>query len=100
MSQTHRRDNHSISSTQSSSRSERTTRHGGHPAVESAVTRLLVSIKQLLESLTQWSQLKIDEMTVSDVYVRLGNDFNAAVTAFAAYNIDMSYVNYCLVFSF
>ena len=64
------------------------------PAVESAVTRLLVSIKQLLESLTQWSQLKIDEMTVSDVYVTLGNDFNAAVTAFAAYNIDMSYVNY------
>ncbi|CAK5273998.1 unnamed protein product [Mycena citricolor] len=60
------------------------------PAVESAVTRLLVSIKQLLESLTQWSVLKIDENSVSDVYVRLGNDFNAAVAAFAAYNIDMA----------
>ena len=29
------------------------------------------------------------DMDVSDVYVRLGNDFNAAVAAFAAYNIDM-----------
>jgi hypothetical protein len=62
------------------------------PAVESAVTRLLVSIKQLLESLTQWSMLKMTETQVSDVYVRLGNDFNEAVAAFAAFNIDMSYV--------
>jgi hypothetical protein len=66
------------------------------PAVESAVTRLLVSIKQLLESLTQWSMLKMTETQVSDVYVRLGNDFNEAVAAFAAFNIDMSYV---LIFS-
>ena len=29
------------------------------------------------------------EMQVSDVYVRLGNDFNAAVAAFGQYNIDM-----------
>lgn len=49
-----------------------------------------MSIKQLLESLTQWSQLKIDENGVSDVYVRLGNDFNAAVAAFSAYGIDMT----------
>lgn len=60
------------------------------PAVESAVTRLLVAIKQLLESLTQWSKQQISETQVSDVYVRLGNDFNAAVAAFAAFNIDMS----------
>lgn len=60
------------------------------PAVESAVTRLLVSIKALLESLTQWSQQRVDEGHVSDVYVRLGNDFNAAVAAFAAFNIDMA----------
>lgn len=32
----------------------------------------------------------MDEIQVSDVYVRLGNDFNAAVAAFAAFNIDMS----------
>lgn len=62
------------------------------PAVESAVTRLLVSIKQLLEALTQWSTLKLDENDVSDVYVRLGNDFNAAVAAFGAFGIDMAYV--------
>lgn len=60
------------------------------PAVESTVTRLLVSIKQLLESLTQWSKQIATETQVSDVYVRLGNDFNAAVAAFAAFNIEMS----------
>lgn len=32
----------------------------------------------------------MNEFQVSDVYVRLGNDFNAAVAAFAAFNIDMS----------
>ncbi|KAH0582873.1 hypothetical protein H2248_010776 [Termitomyces sp. 'cryptogamus'] len=32
----------------------------------------------------------MDESGVSDVYVRLGNDFNAAVAAFSRYNIDMS----------
>lgn len=62
------------------------------PAVESAVTRLLVSIKQLLESLTLWSEQRMDETQVSNVYVRLGNDFNAAVAAFAAFEIDMAYV--------
>lgn len=59
------------------------------PAVESAVTRLLVSIKALLESLTKWSEQEMTDMDVSDVYVRLGNDFNAAVAAFAAYDIEM-----------
>lgn len=34
----------------------------------------------------------MSEGQVSDVYVRLGNDFNAAVAAFAAFNIDMAYV--------
>lgn len=53
------------------------------------MTRLLVSIKQLLESLTKWSQQQMSEEDVSDVYVRLGNDFNAAVAAFASYNIEM-----------
>ena len=62
------------------------------PAVESAVTRLLVSIKQLLESLTLWSQVRMDEEGVSNVYVQLGNDFNEAVAAFSAFNIDMTYV--------
>ncbi|GJE90397.1 AIP3 domain-containing protein [Phanerochaete sordida] len=34
--------------------------------------------------------MKKNEQDVSDVYVRLGNDFNAAVAAFASYNIDMA----------
>ncbi|KAI0070046.1 AIP3-domain-containing protein [Panus rudis PR-1116 ss-1] len=89
-----RRDHQSISSNYSvagSSRSERSSRSNGTtPAVESTVTRLLVAIKQLLESLTMWSKQEATETHVSDVYVRLGNDFNAAVSAFAAYNIDMS----------
>jgi len=58
--------------------------------VESAVTRLLVSIKDLLESLTQWSESNLSEEGVSDVYVRLGNDFNTAVHAFSLFNIEMS----------
>ena len=59
------------------------------PAIESAVTRLLVSIKALLETLTQWSQERKTENDVSDIYVRLGNDFNAAVSAFGTFRIDM-----------
>jgi hypothetical protein len=50
-----------------------------------------VSIKALLEALTLWSELKQTENEVSDVYVRLGNDFNAAVQAFATFHIEMTY---------
>jgi len=60
--------------------------------VDTTVTRLLVSIKALLESLTLWSSRQIDEETVSDAYVRLGNDFNNVVAAFAVYQIDTSCV--------
>jgi hypothetical protein len=52
-----------------------------------------VAIKDLLEVLNQWAVLKATEDKVSDVYVRLGNGLNDAVGAFAAYRIDMSYVN-------
>ncbi|TFK71335.1 AIP3-domain-containing protein [Pluteus cervinus] len=83
-----RQSNHSVASTSSKSERDK-TKQQGHPAVESAVTRLLVSIKQLLESLTSWSQGKVDENYISDVYVRLGNEFNAAVAAFSAFSIDM-----------
>lgn len=31
----------------------------------------------------------MDEEGVSNVYVRLGNDFNSAVAAFAQFSIDM-----------
>ncbi|KAL5531529.1 hypothetical protein ACEPAG_4406 [Sanghuangporus baumii] len=87
-----RRENQSVSSTHSrgSERDrERASRSNANPPVESAVTRLLVSIKQLLEALTLWSTLKVTETQVSDVYVRLGNDFNAAVAAFKSFDIDM-----------
>ncbi|KAH7906093.1 hypothetical protein BJ138DRAFT_1163475 [Hygrophoropsis aurantiaca] len=84
-----RRESQSGASSHFSS-SSRSGRSHAHPAVESAVTRLLVAIKQLLESLTLWSTVQMTETQVSDVYVRLVNDFNAAVAAFAAFNIDMS----------
>ncbi|CAE6482015.1 unnamed protein product [Rhizoctonia solani] len=60
------------------------------PAVQTAVTRLLVATKQLLESLTNWSKGTMSEADVSDVYVQMGNDFNSAVAAFQASGIDMS----------
>lgn len=49
-----------------------------------------MSIKALLETLTLWSQGEKTENDVSDVYVRLGNDFNAAVSAFGTFRIDMT----------
>ena len=58
--------------------------------METAVTRLLVSIKSLLEVLTAWSNGSKTENDVSNVYVRLGNDFNAAAAAFGSFKIDMS----------
>ncbi|KAJ8592690.1 hypothetical protein M405DRAFT_859542 [Rhizopogon salebrosus TDB-379] len=60
-----------------------------HPAAKPAVARLLVAIRQLLESLTQWSQRKMDEDQVSDVYICLGDRINAVV---AAFDIDMTCV--------
>lgn len=64
--------------------------------MESSVTRLLVATKLLLESLTQWSQGRESETNVSRIYVRLGNDFNAALSAFISANVDMTYVSLSL----
>lgn len=58
--------------------------------MESSVTRLLVATKMLLEALTKWSVSQRSEEDVSDIYVRLGNDFNSAKLAFGSYGIDMS----------
>lgn len=44
----------------------------------------------LLEALTKWSLGQRTETQVSDIYVRLGNDFNVANVAFGSYGIDMS----------
>ena len=66
--------------------------------MESSVTRLLVATKMLLESLTQWALRKDTETNVSRIYVRLGNDFNASITAFMSAGIDMRCVDGPLLF--
>ncbi|RKF62480.1 Bud site selection protein 6 [Erysiphe neolycopersici] len=58
--------------------------------IEKSVTHLLVATKQLLETLTQWSRQQASDAQVSDVYVRLGYEFNLACRAFAAINVDTS----------
>jgi Actin interacting protein 3 len=56
--------------------------------IEKSVTHLLVATKQLLETLTQWSRHQATDTQVSDVYVRLGYEFNIACRAFTAINVD------------
>ncbi|THH17833.1 hypothetical protein EW146_g3043 [Bondarzewia mesenterica] len=58
--------------------------------VPRAVASLLRTTKQLQETLQLWSTRQVTESQVSDVYVRLGTEFNATVTAFAYYSIDLS----------
>ncbi|RFU31864.1 hypothetical protein B7463_g4455, partial [Scytalidium lignicola] len=58
--------------------------------IEKSVTHLLVATKQLLETLTQWSRHQATDTQVSDVYVRLGYEFNIACRAFTAINVDTS----------
>lgn len=58
--------------------------------IEASVTHLLVATKQLLETLTQWSRQQATENEVSDVYVRLGYEFNLACRAFSAIGVDTS----------
>ncbi|GJC85796.1 bud site selection protein 6 [Colletotrichum liriopes] len=58
--------------------------------IEKSVTHLLVATKQLLETLTQWSRGQATDGQVSDVYVRLGYEFNMACRAFTAINVDTS----------
>lgn len=58
--------------------------------IETCVTRLLVSTKHLLESLTHWARKDATDKEVSDAYVRLGNDFRAATRAFSNAGVDIS----------
>lgn len=48
----------------------------------------MIATKQLLETLTQWSRHTASEGQVSDVYVRLGYEFNIACRAFSAIGVD------------
>ena len=54
------------------------------------MTHLLIATKQLLETLTQWSRHTATEGEVSDVYVRLGYEFNIACRAFTSIGVDTS----------
>ncbi|TKA65756.1 hypothetical protein B0A55_10837, partial [Friedmanniomyces simplex] len=56
--------------------------------IEKSVTHLLVATKQLLETLTMWSRGTSTESEVSDVYVRLGYEFNIACRAFNAIGVE------------
>jgi actin interacting protein 3 len=56
--------------------------------IEKSVTHLLVATKQLLETLTQWSRGTATEGDVSDVYVRLGYEFNIACRSFNAIGVE------------
>ncbi|SGY34285.1 BQ5605_C002g01606 [Microbotryum silenes-dioicae] len=82
--------------------------------MDSTITRLLVATKQLLEGehsnslssgfmargmqvltdsqtgLARWARGDLSEDAISEIYVKLGNDFNLAVAAFAKENIGMS----------
>ena len=58
--------------------------------IEKSVTHLLIATKQLLETLTQWSRHNATESDVSDVYVRLGYEFNIACRAFTSIGVDTS----------
>ncbi|KZV74484.1 hypothetical protein PENSPDRAFT_681870 [Peniophora sp. CONT] len=78
------------------------TQHPPYPSIETNVTRpqhanvpgavaiLLETTKELQEMLRLWSLQQVSDEQVSDVYVTLGNQFNATVTAFQYYDIDLS----------
>lgn len=59
--------------------------------IEATVTKLLVATKQLLESLTLWSNRKVSEEQVSDIFVQLATQFNLASQAFHEVGIDTRY---------
>ena len=50
----------------------------------------MIATKQLLETLTQWSRHTATEGEVSDVYVRLGYEFNIACRAFTQIGVETS----------
>ncbi|KAI0025722.1 AIP3-domain-containing protein [Xylariomycetidae sp. FL0641] len=85
----------STASSRSAGSSRRNQSGGGSSTmplsqIEKSVTHLLVATKQLLETLTQWSRGTASDTQVSDVYVRLGYEFNMACRAFTAINVDTS----------
>ncbi|KAF2479993.1 actin interacting protein 3-domain-containing protein [Neohortaea acidophila] len=78
----------SAGSARSSSNRSRANPQQQLSTIEKSVTHLLVATKQLLETLTLWSRGGATETEVSDVYVRLGYEFNIACRAFSAIGVD------------
>ncbi|QLQ80466.1 hypothetical protein HG537_0D04660 [Torulaspora globosa] len=58
-------------------------------SVETIVTKLLMSTKHLLQTLTQWSKLGVSQKDVSDAYVQLGNDFKVVSKFFTHCGIEV-----------
>lgn len=58
-------------------------------SVETIVTKLLMSTKHLLQTLTQWSKQSVTQKDVSDAYVQLGNDFKVVSKFFTHCGIDV-----------
>ncbi|KIV78657.1 hypothetical protein, variant [Exophiala sideris] len=80
-----------VRSSSGSGRSQRSTNPDKQISqIEKSVTHLLVATKQLLETLTQWSRGQAQEEEVSDVYVRLGYEFNLACRAFNSIGVETS----------
>lgn len=85
---------HTMSGSRSSSGSTKSSAYKRPSAnqqlsqIEKSVTHLLVATKQLLETLTQWSRHTATEGEVSDVYVRLGYEFNIACRAFNSIGVE------------
>jgi hypothetical protein len=57
--------------------------------VPTAVHNLLASTKRLQEVLKLWSADQATEDEVSDLYVKIGHEFNATISAFAYHQIDL-----------
>jgi len=58
--------------------------------VQETVAALLETTKRLQDCLGKWSMGKASDEQVSDVYVDVGTKFNATVTAFMGFGIDLS----------
>ncbi|KAF8459114.1 actin interacting protein 3-domain-containing protein [Terfezia claveryi] len=78
----------SHTSSSASSRNPAHRRQVNLSTIEKSVTHLLIATKQLLETLTAWSRGNATEAQVSDVYVRLGSEFNIACRAFTAIGVE------------
>ncbi|CUS22897.1 LAQU0S07e02608g1_1 [Lachancea quebecensis] len=62
----------------------------GSSSVETSVTKLLMSTKHLLQSLTHWSKGLANERNVSDAYVQLGNDFKLLTKQFSHAGLEVA----------